>query len=140
METSSGYRYSLENIHSIAESLVGIAGDVRVWTLSGDLGAGKTTLVAAICRQLGVEDQVSSPTYAIIQEYTSPEGPVYHMDAYRIKDLQEALEIGMDELLESGAYCFVEWAEKITPLLPEHYFSLHIRGDGGERKLTYSIT
>lgn len=131
--------YSLDNIRSVAETLLTAAGDLRIWTFSGDLGAGKTTLIAAICKELEVDDQVSSPTYAIIQEYSSPQGPVYHIDAYRVKDQEEALEIGMDEVLECGAYCFVEWAEKITPLLPEHYFSLHISGNDKERTLTYSI-
>jgi tRNA threonylcarbamoyladenosine biosynthesis protein TsaE len=134
-----GLSYSLDNIRSVAETLLTAAGDLKIWTFSGDLGAGKTTLIAAICEALEVDDQVSSPTYAIIQEYHSPQGPVYHIDAYRIKNLNEALEIGMDELLESGAYCFVEWADKIMPILPEHYFSLHISGDGDVRKLTYSI-
>lgn len=110
---------------------------MRVWTFTGTLGAGKTTLIKAICEELAVEDQVSSPTYTIIQTYASEKEIIHHIDAYRIEQYEDAYQIGLDELLEGDTYCFIEWPEKIAPLLPEHYFSVHIDGEGYLRHLTY---
>lgn len=86
----------------------------------GPMGAGKTTLIRAICQQLGVADTVTSPTFALINEYKDAEGrPVYHFDFYRINKLEEAFDFGYEEYFYSGNLCLVEWPEKIEPLLPE---------------------
>jgi len=90
------------------------------------MGAGKTTFVKHLCKQLNVQDSTSSPTFSIVNEYESPAGPVYHFDFYRIKDEQEAFDFGYEEYFYSGAYCFVEWPEKIPNLLPEEAKEIHI--------------
>jgi len=90
----------------------------RVFLLYGDMGAGKTTFIKAICQELGVVESTSSPTFSIVNQYQSPEGSVYHFDFYRIKDEQEAFDMGYEEYFYSGDYCFIEWPEKIANLLP----------------------
>jgi len=97
-----------------------------VMLLFGDLGAGKTTLVKAICRQLGVDSLVNSPTFSIIQEYNSPTGPIYHLDLYRINSNADAHDLGLDDYFTSGFWCFVEWPEKITSWWPKDHYRLYI--------------
>lgn len=93
--------------------------DDRVFLFYGNMGAGKTTFIKELCRVLHVEDNTSSPTFAIVNEYASPKGPIYHFDFYRLKDEQEAFDFGYEEYFYSGNYCFIEWPEKIPNLLPE---------------------
>lgn len=91
------------------------------------MGAGKTTFTTAICHRLGVEDTVCSPTFTILNEYATGHGePVYHFDFYRIKELREAVDIGVDDYFYSGNLCLIEWPENIGPLLPEETLSVHI--------------
>ena len=91
------------------------------------MGAGKTTFTTAICHRLGVEDTVCSPTFTILNEYVTGHGePVYHFDFYRIKELREAVDIGVDDYFYSGHLCLIEWPENIGPLLPEETLSVHI--------------
>jgi tRNA threonylcarbamoyladenosine biosynthesis protein TsaE len=98
----------------------------RIFLLYGSMGAGKTTFVKYLCKQLNVQDSTSSQTFSIVNEYESPAGPIYHYDFYRIKDEQEAFDFGYEEYFYSGAYCFVEWPEKIPNLLPEEAKEIHI--------------
>ena len=96
----------------------------KVVRIDGPMGAGKTTLISSICKSLGVEEPVSSPTFSLVNTYKSRDGIIYHFDFYRIQNAHEALDIGLEEYLESGNLCFMEWAEKITPHLPltyDHY-------------------
>jgi tRNA threonylcarbamoyladenosine biosynthesis protein TsaE len=109
----------LASLDSIATKAIEFAGDRRVWLIEGDMGAGKTTFIKEICRQLGVSDTVASPTFSIVNEYDSTVGSIYHFDFYRINDVTEAIQIGCEEYFFSGHYCFIEWAEKIEPLLPD---------------------
>jgi tRNA threonylcarbamoyladenosine biosynthesis protein TsaE len=105
----------------VAKHFLDEAGGMRVWLFYGEMGAGKTTFVKELCRQLGVEDVMSSPTFSIVNEYKSPRGNVYHFDFFRIKNAAEAYDIGTEEYFYSGNYCFVEWPEKIAGLtLPDH--------------------
>ncbi len=97
------------------------AGSSKIYCLEGDLGAGKTTLVKSVAEALGAEDIISSPTYSIINEYTLPDGKMYHMDLYRLKSLEEALDIGIEDYLYSGEYVFIEWPEIAHQLLPAHH-------------------
>lgn len=93
----------------------------------GEMGAGKTTLIKAVCRELKVEDEVSSPTYSLVNEYFSPtQGSVYHFDLYRIINEEEAMDAGIDEYFYSGNLCLLEWPEKIRNLLPDHYDTIRI--------------
>lgn len=112
---------SLDCIQAAAEEFLslGIAG--RVFAFYGKMGAGKTTFVKALCEALGVDDVVNSPTFAIVNEYDSSVlgGPIYHFDFYRIRRMEEAYDIGIDDYFYSGAPCFVEWPELIEPLLPD---------------------
>ncbi len=93
--------------------------DERIFLFFGNLGAGKTTFIKEFCKALGVKDAVRSPSFSIINEYLSQiYGPVYHMDFYRIEKTEEAYDMGIEEYLDSGNYCFIEWPERITDLLP----------------------
>lgn len=116
-----------------AAAILTAGGDRRVFTFTGEIGAGKTTLIRALCGQLGIPAQeVNSPTFSLINEYPTPAGTrVYHMDLYRLQSLEEALDIGIEDYLYSSAYCFIEWPELITPILPEDHMGimLEIAGD-----------
>ena len=104
------------------------------------MGVGKTTLIKEMCRQLGVEDNVCSPTFAIINAYRTQEGrPVYHFDFYRLESINEAYDIGYEEYFYSGEYCFTEWTEKIEELLPERYVRVEIVEQNGIRTLRANI-
>ena len=99
----------------------------RVVCFVGEMGAGKTTLIAKLCNQLGVKDNVSSPTFSLVNEYLSPsEGTIFHFDFYRIANEEEALDMGVEEYLYSPAICCIEWPEKIENLLPVHYLEVKI--------------
>ena len=103
------------------------------------MGVGKTTLIKEICRQLGVMQNVCSPTFAIVNEYCDGEGePVYHFDFYRLKNLAEAYDIGYEEYFYSGNWCFTEWTEKIESLLPDHYLRIDISEHDGKRSFEAS--
>ena len=98
-----------------------------VCTFDGALGAGKTTFIKALCQQLGVEDMVNSPTFAIVNEYRDAEGqPLYHMDCYRLRSLAEALDSGLHDLILSGHRCLIEWPQLLEPLLPDNTLRLKI--------------
>lgn len=109
-----------------AQTLLNSFPKDRIFLLYGPMGAGKTTFIKYLCTQLNVKDSTSSPTFSIVNEYESAAGPIYHFDFYRIKDEQEAFDFGYEEYFYSGAYCFVEWPEKIPNLLPEEAKEIHI--------------
>lgn len=115
---------------------------VSVVLFEGEMGAGKTTFIKAICRELGVTDSVSSPTFSIVNEYESSNGKrIYHFDFYRIKDESEALDIGFYEYLDSGNLCLIEWPSKVENLLPEHCLLVEITsGEAEERIITLKLT
>lgn len=122
-----------------AKSLIDFAGAVKVWMFKGEMGAGKTTFIRYICRQLEVVENVSSPTFSIINEYSRKNGElVYHFDFYRIEKVQEAVDIGCEEYFYSGNICLVEWPEKILNLLPEPKVEVTIVSDGVNRKIRFS--
>ena len=109
-----------QNLMVAAQKFVDEMGENRVFAFYGKMGAGKTTFIKAICEALGVEDVVTSPTFAIVNEYADAKGePVYHFDFYRIKNLREAYDIGCEEYFYSGYPCFIEWPELVEELLPE---------------------
>ena len=102
----------------------------RVFALYGSMGAGKTTLIKAICHELGVTDIVQSPTFSIINEYKTTGGiSIFHFDFYRIKKLEEVFDIGYEDYIYSGNYCFLEWPEMIEPLLPDDAIRINMSGD-----------
>jgi tRNA threonylcarbamoyladenosine biosynthesis protein TsaE len=112
--------FSLENINEAAKTFLAAIGGKKVIALHGQMGAGKTTFVHAICDSLGVNGAVSSPTFSIINEYKSANGDIiYHLDLYRLKDEQEAINAGVEDCLYSGNLCLVEWPEITPELFPE---------------------
>lgn len=112
--------YNLNDIENVSKKFILLTRDYKIITISGELGAGKTTFINAVCKELGVEEMVTSPTYAIIQEYHfGIEKIIYHMDLYRIKSIEEAIESGVEDCLQSGELCIVEWPEKAILLFPE---------------------
>ena len=119
----------IEDIQVCATQFLELAGDSRIFAFKGEMGAGKTTLIKAICKQLGVEEDVTSPTFAIVNEYQTPrlDVPVYHFDFYRIKNQEEAFDMGYEEYFYSGAYCFIEWPEKVQDLLPNDITHVNIK-------------
>lgn len=114
---------SQNELATVAADLLQKHAEERVFGFYGEMGAGKTTLIKEICRQLGVTATTSSPTFAIVNEYFTAEGePVYHFDFYRINSIDEAVKIGFDDYLYSGNYCFIEWTEKVEEMLTEEDF------------------
>ena len=108
----------LENIRESAREFISQMGDAKVFAFYGQMGAGKTTFIKAVCEELGVSDVITSPTFAIVNEYTASV-PVYHFDFYRIKKLEEVYDMGYEDYFYSGALCLIEWPELIEELLPE---------------------
>jgi tRNA threonylcarbamoyladenosine biosynthesis protein TsaE len=130
--------FSLENIRKAAKALLQHTGNTGVIAIYGQMGAGKTTFIKALCQVLGTGDQVNSPTFTLVNEYLSADGiPIYHFDFYRIKNLQEAVDIGCEEYFETpGTLSFIEWPELITPLLPPEAWQATLDVlPSGERKL-----
>ena len=127
----------IDQLPEVAKRLLAEFPDERFYAFFGSMGVGKTTLIKEICAQLGVEQNVCSPTFAIINEYADRDGePVYHFDFYRLKNLDEAYDIGYEEYFYSGCWCFTEWTEKIEPLLPDRYLRIEIVEEKGIRTLT----
>lgn len=112
--------HSLEDIDRVAKEFLSSIGENKIFAFNGKMGAGKTTFIKAICKALNVQDNVCSPTFAIVNVYNSDEvGEIYHFDFYRLNEPSQALDIGTEEYFYSGNYCFLEWAENIGEFLPE---------------------
>ena len=118
---------SLEEIEVAAKEFVAAMGDRKVFAFYGKMGAGKTTFIKAVCEELGVEDVINSPTFAIVNEYVDGTGePIFHFDFYRIKNAQEVMDIGYEDYVYSGHVCFMEWPELIENLLPDDAVKVYI--------------
>ena len=109
----------LDTIREAARKFIRLIGERRVIAFYGKMGSGKTTFIKALCEELGVNDVITSPTFAIVNDYTANEESIYHFDFYRIKKLEEAYDMGFEEYFYSGNYCFIEWPELVEPLLPD---------------------
>lgn len=117
----------LSTLQDTAKQLLSYFPEERIFAFYGSIGAGKTTFIKAICHELGSVDYVTSPTFALINEYTTIEGDViYHFDFYRIKKIEEAFDLGYEDYIYSGNYCFIEWPEMIESLLPEEIVQVRI--------------
>ncbi|MBR2367423.1 MAG: tRNA (adenosine(37)-N6)-threonylcarbamoyltransferase complex ATPase subunit type 1 TsaE [Alistipes sp.] len=124
---------SLDELDKVARSVIEALGDRTVVAFDAPMGAGKTTLISRIAAQLGAEDDVTSPTFAIVNQYEG-ERTIYHFDMYRIERIEEALDFGCEEYLSSGELCLVEWPEKIEALLPEDCMVVRIEILGEEER------
>ncbi|HIZ86779.1 MAG TPA: tRNA (adenosine(37)-N6)-threonylcarbamoyltransferase complex ATPase subunit type 1 TsaE [Candidatus Coprenecus pullistercoris] len=122
-----------------AREFLKLTEGASVYAFYGSMGAGKTTFISAVCRVLEVEDEVASPTFTIVNEYLTGDGrPVYHFDFYRIEKISEALDIGYEEYMDSGELCFMEWPEKIEPILPDDALKVYISENAdGSRTLSF---
>ena len=122
--------YGIDGLETIAAELLRFAGDRRKWLFFGEIGAGKTTLTQAICRHFGVKDQVTSPTFSLVNEYTYTQNDstkiIHHLDLYRLKSVEEAIDIGIEEYLDDPWLCLIEWPEIIEPLWPEEIVKIKI--------------
>ena len=125
---------SLPDLPRVAEAVVEALDGRTVVLLRGGMGAGKTTLVSRIAALLGAEDAVTSPTFALVNQYEGTEQRIYHFDFYRIDNIEEVFDLGYEEYFYSGDLCLVEWPEKIEPLIPDDAMVVRITaGDGEER-------
>lgn len=126
----------IEALDDVAAKLLQLSDDRRIWLFEGDLGSGKTTLIKHLCEHLGVQNPVQSPTYSLVNEYRTSNGlPVFHFDLYRLKNIREAYEIGIDEYLDSGSYCFIEWPEVAHSIWPEDSFRLVLKRDESGKRV-----
>lgn len=129
--------FSLDEADQTARSLLEFGGDRAVWIFTGEMGSGKTTLIRSVCAALGVRDDVSSPTFSIVNPYASPSGTIYHFDLYRLKNEAELRDIGMEEYLDSDARCLIEWPQLAMPFLPSIFLEVGLTlHDDGRRVLS----
>lgn len=129
----------VENENKLEEaaiSLLKFAENEKIFLFQGEMGAGKTTLIKSLCLQLGMLENVSSPTYSLVNEYVFHEGRIFHFDFFRIKNESEAFDLGFEEYLTSGDYCFIEWPEMIPNLWPDSFLEIKIiETESGIRKI-----
>ena len=127
-----------EHIREAARTFVETIGDHTVFAFYGKMGAGKTTFIKAICEELGVSDVITSPTFAIVNEYTAQDSPIYHFDFYRIKKLEEVYDMGFEDYFYSGDLCLIEWPELIEEILPADAVKVSIAvNSDGSRTVSY---
>ncbi len=131
------FEFTLEELPQVAAKLLALWDRPRTIALSGEMGAGKTTLVHALCDALGVQSAVGSPTFSIINEYGAGSAIVYHIDCYRLREEAEAIDAGVEDCLFSGQWCFVEWPEKIPHLFPEDTVYCKLEAGPGQRRRLY---
>ena len=132
--------YNIGNLREISNQVIKAAYGRNIWIFEGEMGAGKTTLIKAICKELGVLGHIQSPTFSIVNQYlSSARETIYHFDFYRLKNETEALDFGIEEYFDSGNICMLEWAEKVESLLPDNCFKIKISlTDNLERNIEFS--
>lgn len=128
---------SLDDLPEISKNILDQLKS-KIILFQGDLGAGKTTFIKYLVKELGSLEEVSSPTFSLVNEYEIPDGKVFHFDLYRIKSEDEALDFGFEEYIDSGNYCFIEWPETILGLLPEKFHSIKINSEGNTRTINFA--
>ncbi len=132
--------FELGQINQVAKLLWKEGKQNKIWAFHAPMGAGKTTFIHALCELLEVKDSISSPTFAIINEYQSPvSGSIFHMDWYRLKDEEEAIQAGIEDALLSKNLCFIEWPEKAASLLPDDVFNVHIELLDANTRRLYTV-
>ena len=140
-EVKTFSKVALDDLTQVATSIAGYIGRYKIWLFHGEMGAGKTTLIKEVCEAIGVTDNMSSPTFSIVNEYESKDHEkVFHFDFYRIKNEAEAVDIGTEEYFYSRHPCFIEWAEKIPSLIPLTYAEVSIQvEDDTHRTIVLSV-
>lgn len=128
-----------EVLHDVARDIIANLGDKKIILFYGEMGSGKTTLIKEICRELGVKDNMSSPTFSLVNEYQGSKSKIYHFDLYRVKNFEECLDMGMEEYLYSGNYCFIEWPDVAMQIMPEDAAKVFIEGSGNTRSVSAEI-
>jgi tRNA threonylcarbamoyladenosine biosynthesis protein TsaE len=124
----------------VFKNIIQQASGRRVFLFTSPMGSGKTTFINAACTVLGVRVATASPTYGLVHEYPLPDGGhVYHIDCYRLNDVTDALDAGIGDCIDSGDYCFIEWADKIEPMWPEQYVSVFLKPNGDNRDITVAL-
>ena len=133
--------FTLDKIAEAAEKFATATGNYKVFALHGEMGAGKTTFVHAVCEVAGVKENISSPTFSIINQYTTAQGQlIYHIDLYRLKNEEEAIQAGVEDCLYSGNTCFVEWPDKAPGIFPDNTLHISITAiDRNTRKLKINL-
>lgn len=127
---------SINDLDQISKELLKLFGNNKVILFNGEMGAGKTTLIKHLCKNLGISENTSSPTFSIVNEYkTDDNKSVYHFDFYRIEDEQEALDFGYEDYFYSNSFCFIEWAEKIPNLIPQNHIVISIEIDNDNNRI-----
>ena len=120
------YPFTLQNIHEIAKQIISKANVHKIFLVDGEMGSGKTTLIKSICNSLKSSDNMSSPTFSLINEYQYPLGKIFHFDLYRLKNTEELLDIGFEDYINSGHYCFIEWPELAKKILQNNFIIIDL--------------
>lgn len=130
--------HSVDEYQKIAQALISKHADRKIIAFNGEMGAGKTTFIKAICNVLGVKDTVTSPTFSIVNEYKGNNNQIiYHFDFYRIENIEEAYNLGYEDYFYSNAYCFIEWPDKIKELLPENTLFIELKVEDNSRCISF---
>lgn len=134
--------FTLEEIDDIAKQFIPLLNNSKIVVFIGEMGAGKTTFIHAICRQMGIADKMSSPTYAIINQYETTDNTIInHIDLYRLNDTEEAIQAGVEDAINSGDFCFIEWPQKIMVILPLRIIEVFLEITGSnERRIIIKLT
>lgn len=123
----------ISTLPEACKKLIEFAGNIKVFTFNGEMGAGKTTFIKEFCKTLGSKDNFSSPSYSIVNEYHSSTGKLFHFDFYRVIDAEELFDLGLEDYIESGNYCFIEWPDLAETFLPIPYLTIIIQQNQNNR-------
>lgn len=129
----------LDQLPKATQQLLSFAGEIKVFAFEAEMGAGKTTFIKQLCNDLGSQDNFSSPTYSIVNEYQFPSGKIFHFDLYRLKSADELMDLGFEEYVDSKHYCLIEWPEMSLPFLHKPYMSIIINVKENNRYLSAQI-
>ena len=134
--------FALQEIDNAANEFISLLNNSKIVAFNGEMGSGKTTFIHAVCKQMGVTDKMSSPTYAIINQYKTIGGiTINHIDLYRLKNTEEAIQAGVEDVINNGDFCFIEWPEKIMVVLPLHIVNVFIDiTENTKRRITAKFT
>ncbi len=124
---------NLDEISAAVDRFFDICKSGKKFAFYGEMGSGKTTFITAVCKALKVNETIASPTYSLVNEYSCPDGIVYHLDLYRLEDVHEALDIGIEQILESDGWCFIEWPQIVEAILPDDFIKVSIGLESNKR-------